>query len=136
MNIFEAVKHVADRFEYRRDPKLLDYWSVMREIDGKMRGDCDDFSVTSIWKLCNENLFIFILNVLIFHKYRIYFGKTPSGEKHIVGYAFGYYFDNWSREPLPKDIFLERTRHKIYFFFPSPFMILPLLLGIIMRYRR
>lgn len=136
MNIFEAVKFVADRFEYRSDPKLLDYWSVMREVSGKMRGDCDDFSITAIWKLCDRNIFKFILNVLILHRYRIYFAKTKFGEKHAIGYAHGYYFDNWTRMPLSKTKFLEQTGHKMYFFFPSPFMILPLILGIIMRYRR
>lgn len=129
----DAVKYVSERFHYRRDPKLLDYWFVMKEREGKMIGDCDDFAVTSIWKICNENLLTFIWNVFIIHRYRIYFGRTPTGEKHAIGYANGLWFDNWSREALSKDEFLKRTNHKIYFFFPSPLMIWALFLGLFVR---
>jgi hypothetical protein len=135
MKTEDAVKYVSERFEYKTDPKFLDYWTVMKEKNEKMYGDCDDFSLTSIWKICDENLLIFILNVFILHKYRIYFSKTRTGEKHIVGYANGLYFDNWTRQALSKDELLSRTGHKIYFFFPSPFMVFPLILGLFMRYR-
>lgn len=135
MNILDAVEYVGKRFQYKNDPKILDYWFVMREIDNVMRGDCDDFAITSIWKACDENIFKFILKVFILHQYRIYFAKTVKNEKHAVGYAQGLYFDNWTREALPKQEFLNKTRHKIYFFFPSPLMILPLILGLFLRYK-
>lgn len=133
MSISNIVKEVGQKFQYKSDPRFLDYWSVMKEDDGKLIGDCDDFALTSIWRLCGENIIIFILNVMILHRYRIYFAKTVTGEKHAVGYANGMYFDNWTREALPKDQFLARTRHKLYFFFPSPFMVLPLVFGFILR---
>lgn len=135
MKTIDAVKYVADRFIFRSDPKFLDYWSVMKEVDGKMHGDCDDFALTSIWKICDESLFKFILNVIILHRYRFYFAYTPHGERHVVGYAEGMYFDNWSRYPWPKEDFVRITKHKIYFFFPGPTIIFPMLLGLFIRNR-
>jgi hypothetical protein len=135
MNISDAVKYVRERFEFRADPRFLDYWSVMKEVDGKMQGDCDDFALTSIWKMCDESILKFIWNVIILHRYRIYFAYTPLGEKHAVGYADGLYFDNWSRFPWPKEDFLRITKHRLYFFFPGPIIIFPILLGLLIRNR-
>lgn len=136
MKVEDAVDYVGKRFKYRSDPKIFDYWFVMPERDGVVIGDCDDFAITSIWKICDGNIFKFLLNVFILHRYRIYFAKTVNGEKHAVGYAQGMYFDNWSRKALSKEAFLDRTKHKMYFFFPSPFMILPMFLGLLVRNRR
>jgi hypothetical protein len=135
MNIKEAVSYVGSRFRYKRDPHLFDHWYIMKERDGVMQGDCEDFSLTSFWKACDENFLKFFLKVFVLHQYRIYFSKTKNGEKHAIGYADGLWFDNWTREALSEEEFLRRTGHKIYFFFPSVFMILPLLLGLFARNR-
>lgn len=135
MKIQEAVAHVRSKFHYRKDPRLLDYWGIMKEKDGVMQGDCEDFSLTSFWKACDENLLKFILKVFILHQYRIYFSLTHEGERHAVGYADGLWFDNWTREALPKEEFLERTKHRVYFFFPSILIIFPMLLGLLVRNR-
>lgn len=135
MIITDAVNYVGKRFQYRNDPKFFDYWFVMREIDGIMKGDCDDFAITSIWKACDENIFKFIMKVFILHQYRIYFAKTVNKQKHAVGYAQGLWFDNWTKQALPKQEFLNKTGHKIYFFFPSLLMIFPLFLGLFLRYK-
>lgn len=136
MNIVDAVKYVREKFIYRTDPKILDYWTVMPERNGRMLGDCDDFAITAIWLTCDRNLFKFIVNVMLLHKYRFYFAKTRTGERHLVGYASGLYFDNWTKSALSKEEFLAKTGHKIYFFFPSPIMLLPLLSGFILRFRK
>ena len=136
MEVKEAVKYVADRFSYRADPKVFDYWSVMLERNKVMTGDCDDFALTSIWKICDKSILKFIVNVMILHRYRIYFSKTMRGGKHAVGYANGLWFDNWSKEALPEEEFLQRTKHTVHFFFPLPLMILPLFLGLFARYRK
>ena len=133
VNVKSAVKYVSDRFSYTPDPTLFDYWTIMSSDQGQMLGDCDDFAITTIWKICDNNIFKFIINVLILHRYRVYFSRTPAGQRHAVGYAEGMYFDNWSREALPKAEFLQKTKHKIYFFFPSPMLILPLVLGAILK---
>jgi hypothetical protein len=136
MDIRQAVAEIAQKFTYRSDPKFLDYWTIMREQDGVLQGDCDDFALTSIWMACDENLFSFILNVMILHRYRLYFCKTATGESHMVGYAQGLWFDNWTREALPKEEFLARTGHRVLFFWPSPLMQVQLALGFLIRCRK
>jgi hypothetical protein len=99
-----------------------------------MVGDCEDFALTSIWYACNKNIFTFILNVFILHRYRIYFAKTRSGGGHAVGYANGYWFDNFTREALSKEEFLERTGHKIKLFFPSPLIMIYMFFGLFYKF--
>jgi hypothetical protein len=137
MKIQEAVEYVRQRFSYTSDQNIFgifDHWSVMREQNGKMYGDCDDFALTSIWKACDSNILTFFVNVFILHTYRIWFVTTRTGGKHAVGYANGLYFDNWTKKAVSKEEFLERTGHKFWFFWPSPFLVFPLLFGVVMRH--
>lgn len=135
MDVKQAVKKVASKFKYLLDKKLTlgDGWFVMREKDGALRGDCDDFALTSIWEICDRNVFKFILNVVILHRYRMYYSIAASGEPHIVGYANGLWFDNWSKQALPKDQFLALTQHKIKLPYPSPIVMWFMLLGLTIR---
>ncbi len=100
-----------------------------------MRGDCDDFALTSIWKCCDSSLLKFILNVMILHKYRLYhcWAEGKSWQGHMVGYAQGKWFDNWGKKAMDKETFLARNGHKIRYFYPSPLMLVPLLVGLIRR---
>lgn len=134
MDIKEAVKEVALRFEYKEDNKFIDTWSVMREKRGKLKGDCDDFALTCVWYACDRNIFKFIWHVLILHRYRFYKCKTYKGVNHLIGYAQGKWFDNWTLEALDKDQFLVRTQHQVRYFYVLPIMWLQLVLGIFARY--
>lgn len=134
MSIKEIVKSVSSKFVYTSDKKfLIDQWFVMREKEGKLHGDCDDFSVTCLWELCDRNIIKFIVNVLILHRYRLHHVKTSTNGGHVVGYANGLYFDNWTLEALPKEEFLRRTKHKFKFFYPSPMIAIYLLCGLFFR---
>jgi hypothetical protein len=137
MNVKEAVDYVSSRFRYLADKKLIygDSWFVMDERDGVMRGDCDDFAITCLWLICDRNIFKFILNVLILHRYRMYFSISPNKENHIVGYAKGLWFDNWSLSALPKEEFLKKTKHKIKLPYFSPIIVVFLLIGLFYRKR-
>ena len=133
MNLEASIKYVSERFEYRADPKFFEYYTVMKDDNGVMRGDCDDFSVTVIWKVCGSNIWNFIWNVLILHRYRLYFSKAKNNAFHLVGKVGEKYFDNWTYRALDKEEFLKATGHKLYFFIPSPLMIIYLILGLFMR---
>ncbi len=134
MQIEEIVKDIAKKFEYKADMfRFLDWWFVLREWDGKLVGDCEDFSLTAIWRLCNRSVMKFLWKVVILHQYRIYFGITPKGEFHAIGYAQDLWFDNWSLEALPKDKFLEKTGHKIKFPIPGPLILFNMFLGGLVR---
>jgi predicted transglutaminase-like cysteine proteinase len=131
----QIVETLGKNFVYDWDKKyIIDHWSVMKPgPDGKYRGDCDDFALTALWKICDENLFKFILNVLILHRYRMIFAKTPNGEGHLVGYAKGKYFDNWTRQAMDKEDFLRETGHKMKFPVLSPISIWYILVGLFTR---
>jgi len=135
MNVVEAVNYVSTRFKYLADKKLIygDAWFVMDERDGVMRGDCDDFAITCLWLICDRNTFKFIWNVLILHRYRIYFCLTPNGGRHAIGYASGLWFDNWSLSALPKKDFIEKTKHRIKFPFINVLIIIWMFIGLFYR---
>ena len=64
MELTAAIKTVADRFTYTPDPKILigDVWKVDEPAaDGKFHGDCEDFSLTVFWYMCDKNIFSYIL---------------------------------------------------------------------------
>lgn len=133
--IKSSVSDLGRNFYYVADPNILfDHWSVMRQIDERYKGDCDDFALTAIWKACDEDLLTFVLNVFILHTCRIWFVTTKTGGRHAVGNIDGLYFDNWTREALPKEEFIKKTGHKFWFFWLSPLMIIPVVLGFLMRY--
>lgn len=138
MDIKSAVDYVSKKFVYLADKKMIysDAWFVMPErSDNTLRGDCDDFALTCIWLACDKNIFKFIWYVLIVHKYRLYFSVSPNNERHLVGYAQGLWFDNWSLEALPKEKFLAKTKHKVYFFFPNITILIFMFFGLFYRKR-
>jgi hypothetical protein len=137
MNVVEAVDYVSSRFRYLYDKKMIigDSWFVMDERNRIMRGDCDDFAITCLWLICDRNIFKFIWNVLILHRYRTYLAITTTNERHLVGYAKGLWFDNWSKEAMSKDAFLQRTNHKIKYPIFSPAIMFYLLIGLFYRKR-
>lgn len=139
MDIKEAVDYVGKRFIYRSDVtgKFFDSWSVLVEKeDGKFYGDCEDFSLTSFWIHAEKNLFVFLFRLLITHQYGLHFSITRNGEKHAIGSYGGLFFDNWSKQALPKDEFLKLTGHKIKFRFFNVIMILPMIVGVFLRSKK
>ena len=134
MSVKAVVKEVASKFKYRADSiKVFDWWYVMRERDGKLHGDCDDFSLTVLWMMCNRSVLQFLWKVIISHQYRLYFAKTRTGGIHCVGYAEGCWFDNWSLKAMPKEEFLKRTGHTIKYLAVGPHVLFNMLLGIFVR---
>lgn len=113
-NIKEIVNVIGKKFSYVEDKStLLDNWSVMKEKDGTMRGDCDDFTVTALWYYFGQSLLSFIWNVIIIGKGKIYRVKTTQNTWHIIGSVDGLFFDNWTKQALTKEEFLQRTKHTI-----------------------
>ncbi len=131
MQVTEAVEKVASKFKYTSDKKLRlgDAWFVMHERDGYLRGDCDDFSLTTIWEICDRSVLKFIWFVVITHQYQMWYCTSGNGNPHIVGYARGLWFDNWSKQALTKHEFLESTKHKLRFPYPSPTILIFMLIG-------
>jgi hypothetical protein len=122
MDIKQAIDTVNQKFHYQSDPRsfFTDYWFVMQEKDGQLRGDCDDYSVTVLWYLCNENFWTFIWNVLVLHRYRLHRVETATGEYHVIGEADGWWFDNWTCRACSRDELFAATKHKYLMLYLSP----------------
>ena len=114
MDIKKAVKYVGDNFVYESDPKVLgDTWQVLKMKDGKFTGDCDDFSLTCFWFYSDKKLSKFLFHLLVTHRYKLYRCKTIYGEWHVIGSVDDLWFDNWTREALPKEQFFAKTKHDV-----------------------
>lgn len=130
----DAVFQVASKFRYKSDAlTIADSWRIMKEQNGTLTGDCDDFAITCFWYYSNKDLLKFLWNVMITHKYKLYRAKTAKGEYHIVGSVDDLWFDNWTQEPLSKNEFLYQTKHKILYIYPSPITAFYMLVGLFIK---
>jgi hypothetical protein len=134
MDLNQAINTVNQKFRYQSDPRsfFTDYWFVMQEKDGQLRGDCDDYSVTVLWYLCNENIWSFIWNVLILHRYRLHRVKAIGGW-HVIGEAEGQWFDNWTRRACSRDELFAQTGHEYQMLYLSPIITWFLIWGYFRR---
>lgn len=131
MNIDQAIKIVSNKFIYKADKiRLFDSWRVMKLKDGVFKGDCDDYIMTVFWYLSGENLWKFLFNLLITHKYKVYNVITIDNETHIVGSYKDYWFDNFTNLELNKKDFFNKTGHKYRFQIYSPIIIIYLIIGL------
>ena len=134
MDLHSAVKIVADKFQYKADKNLiLDGWSIMRDRSGVYQGDCEDFALTVFWHLSEQNLFKFLLNLIVLHKYKLIWCKSHDGELHFVGRYGDLYFDNWTKKALIEDKFFATTGHRKIMTMFMPVCILQLLKGLLKR---
>ena len=129
-----CIEQVSAKFVYTPDPKPFpfDYWFVMKERNGELKGDCDDFSITILWLLCNSSLLSFIWNVLILHRFKLHRVMALNGY-HIVGEVDGLFFDNWTKRALPKEEFYTSTKHVHLQQYWSPVIVLLLISGLFKR---
>ena len=106
MNIENAVDEVAKHFKYRSDDEVStkfngDPWMIMDKINGEYHGDCEDFSLTAMYLACDKSLLKFLDKVLIKKKYKLYTCVVGnSNDRHCVGNAEGYWFDNGTRKAV------------------------------------
>jgi hypothetical protein len=102
----------------------------MRLVNNVFTGDCDDFAITCFWYLSNQNIFKFLLHLLITHKYALYRCKTINNEWHIVARVGDWWFDNWTLAPMKKEEFFRTTKHKLHARYISPTIAWFLLIGL------
>lgn len=128
-----TVKNLFKKFVYREDRKhLWDQWFVMKENGGRYYGDCDDFTITGLWLLCDRSFWKFVWRVLVTHRYKIHRVRTASGT-HVVAEVDGLWFDNWVGTMLPKDEFFKTTGHQYLKQYWSPYIASCLLVGLFYR---
>lgn len=128
------IRWLFSNFQYQADRKnLWDQWFVMKQKDGKYYGDCDDFTVTGLWLLCDCSLWKFVWRVLILHRYKIHRVKTVNGGFHVVAEVEGLWFDNWTGQMLQKEAFFNHTGHQYLKQYWAPYIISCLIVGLFYR---
>lgn len=139
MNIKDSVKEVATKFKYTPDMPyilgIIDWWFVMREKDGKLHGDCEDFTLTCHYEHADRNIFKFMWHLLVTHKYQVHRVMSHNNVAHLVGCVDNLWFDNWTCEALPKEQFFAITKHRYQYRVIAPMMAFALLIGLFARYR-
>lgn len=131
----EAVNTVKSMFVYQEDPKSkIDPWMVMPEEKGKMKGDCDDFAITTCFYALGFLGFIF--RVIIKKEFKLVFCETSSGGGHMVTEYEGYAWDNWTKEVLLKGELYKRTGHIRKHEYSRCVIIMCLLSGLFLKLKR
>ena len=95
------VKQINKDFVYKKDSGK-DKWSVMFPAeDGKLYGDCEDYSLTVAYRMCNCSL-IEMFYALFRRKFVFHYVLTKAGEGHAVMEHEGKYIDNWTKRWVTK----------------------------------
>ncbi len=133
MSIQKTVTAVATQFDYQKDPKWwIDPWTVMKQKQGKLRGDCDDFTITCLYR--HLGFWAFIWRVCITHSAQIHRVKTPQGDTHVVGCVEGYWFDNFTLCAIQgREQFFIATGHTYLMRYYAPLFLIKLIAGLFRR---
>lgn len=92
MDRYKANELVRQRFVYRAEKG--DPWRVLNTRgSGAIKGDCEDYSCTVLWLMCDRSIWRF-LGEFLTGKARMWFCISPAGERHHVLEAGGLYLDN------------------------------------------
>ena len=101
VTMIQAVDEVKDAFEYTPDETRhgkRDSWYIMKQKPYK--GDCEDFSLTVLYKLCGENLFALLMQ-LLFGSAKLHY-TTYYGVGHAVLEYRGMFTDNIQQKWVSK----------------------------------
>lgn len=98
-------------FEYTSDPGW-DRWRIMKVKDGKMKGDCEDASLSILYYVvADESLWTF-WKLLITGKAKIHYVLNDGGG-HAVLQLDGMYIDNWTLDWTTKE-HMESLGHQFH----------------------
>jgi len=122
MTLDQAIDYVNRRFRYTADATsfFTDYWFVMRDHNGVMQGDCDDYAITVLWLVCGASIWQFVWRVLILHQYRLHRVRTGAGEYHVVTQVGDSWYDNWTRRAVSREQLFAETGHQYAMWYVSP----------------
>ena len=98
-------------YNYRYDPTGYDCWKIMKPVNGRFKGDCEDYALSILYYvICNESLFAFWYQ-LIFGKAKIHYVDNNGG--HAVLQWDGNYIDNWTKDWVSRE-HMESLGHKFH----------------------
>ena len=113
----DELVEVVENFTYVSDSDQFGKrgaWYIMKEKP--YRGDCEDFALTILYNICNRKIFVMMMSILI-GRSKICYTKSPRDGGHAVLRHRGLYTDNWQKEWLTKQDYLDKgyTFHRFLF---------------------
>ncbi len=96
------VRDLRRRFTWRRDAGG-DSWRILRDLDGPLVGDCEDYALTLAWILAGRSVWGLWRDVLLLRSV-VWFCVTEGGQGHAMLWRRGLgWSDNiwrgWSPAP-------------------------------------
>lgn len=120
------ISELKIRFKYESDGKF-DSFHIMPVVNGRMRGDCDDFACTALWMVAGRSMWRFWF-MLLTGQARIWRCFSIQGNPHAVLWVKGLgYVDNFFME------WREETPHKLRWTRPVGVIALKMLAGKILK---
>ena len=113
----DELVEVVGNFTYVSDSDQFgkrEAWYIMKEKPYK--GDCEDFALTILYNICNRKIFVMMMSILI-GRSKICYTKSPRDGGHAVLRHRGLYTDNWQKEWMTKQDYLDKgyTFHRFLF---------------------
>ena len=113
----DELVEVVENFTYVSDSDQFgkrEAWYIMKVKP--YRGDCEDFALTILYNICNRKIFVMMMSILI-GRSKICFTKSPNEGGHAVLRHRGLYTDNWQKEWMTKQDYLDKgyTFHRFLF---------------------
>lgn len=82
--------------------------------DGMLHGDCEDFSLTVMYRNLGCSFWSLFVALVITGKYKMFYSISRNGNPHCIGYADGLWLDNWTLRAIPsRQDFAKETGHDI-----------------------
>lgn len=120
MQIESAILNLNAKFVYKSDTG--DDWKILRD-EGKIYGDCEDYSLTLAWLICDKSILKLIIAFLTM-RFTLWYGHTPSGEGHALLYIRGYGWIDNIQQTLTTKKSLKIKGYKFRFPFLPPLFFL------------
>lgn len=101
MNRFDANDLVSSKFRYVTDSEQYHFREVWRVLNTKKEvwnGDCEDYALTVMWLMSDQNVYKFLFNLFINPKFSIWFVHTERGVGHAILEHDGFFVDNIQRK--------------------------------------
>ena len=113
----DELVEVVENFTYVSDSDQFgkrEAWYIMK--DKPYKGDCEDFALTILYNICNRKIFVMMMSILI-GRSKICYTKSPRDGGHAVLRHRGLYTDNWQKEWMTKQDYLDKgyTFHRFLF---------------------
>ncbi len=116
----KIAENFTSKWAYRYDTELYgasDAWVIIRKEnkEGKLVGDCEDYALSILWRLCGESDWKLWWMLLTRQAGICLVGPTKWKTSHAVLRYKGAYIDNWTKKFGPKSqIEKNHTFHAFY----------------------